>query len=314
MGAKTLGVLCGGSGSSKFASAIATHFSHFTNSSEMKLGFVTNVADNFWRRGIYVCPDIDIITYALSGRLDTSRGWGVFSDTHNLQTLYGKLASGEDWFNLGDLDLALCLRRTKLLKDGWRLSRVTEFFQKLFGITYPVIPSTDDSVQTFVKTASGLMHLQEFWVKNKGELDVLNVGYLGIEKARANIIALKQCEQKVVICPANPVTSISPIVKLKGFARILKRSRVIAISPFLRGEAFSGPAPKFLRAVGCEASSYGVARMYSSFLKVFLVDSKEDLRIIGKIKDLGIECVKTKISVRTSKDQELIAKEIADVL
>src|SRR4029077_9634212 len=101
--------------------------------------------------------------------------------------------------------------------------------------------------------------------------------------------ALDACSDNVMICPANPVSSILPIVGLKGFGKRLSKSRALAISPFIGGTPFSGPASKLMNAVGLEASSYSVAKLYSEWLDIFLVDTSEDNKIIKQIEDLGIE-------------------------
>ena len=42
--------------------------------------FVTNVADDWCVGGLPVCPDTDAVLYALSGRFDEDRGWGIVGD------------------------------------------------------------------------------------------------------------------------------------------------------------------------------------------------------------------------------------------
>lgn len=300
---KRVGVICGGSGSSKFASA----FSDYSNErEELDLGFITNVADNFWYHGLYVCPDVDIITHALAGNLNILKGWGVSGDTFSGRSLFSRITE-EQWFNIGDFDSALCQQRAELLKSGWKLSTVTDRFCKMFGIKYRIIPSTDDSEMTYVMTTSGIMHLQQYWVEHKGIPRVKSVSNVGVLLAKANTSAISYLSHFAIVCPANPITSIMPCIRLRGLRDALKKSRVIAISPFVGDRPFSGPAAQFMSAAGIEPNSLGVAKLYSTFLKLFIVDSTEDGKILSRIRDLGIECIRT--NTRIDKDSRMSVAE-----
>jgi len=57
---KLITILAGGSGSVKLVRGFA--------SQRTDVNVVTNVGDNYWLYGMYVCPDIDTITYGLADR------------------------------------------------------------------------------------------------------------------------------------------------------------------------------------------------------------------------------------------------------
>ena len=306
---KRIGVVCGGSGSSKFARAMANYSERRKEKAD--LGFVANVGDNYWFHGLYVCPDVDILVYSLSGLLDRSKGWGIKSDGFRMKKMLSKL-TGEEWFGLGDSDAAFSIRRTELMNKGWKLSSVTDYYCKALGIKYRVMPATDNSVITYIQTKEGRMHLQEYWVKHKGRPEVTDVEYSGIGTATPNENAIKYLSDYVFICPANPVTSILPTIRIKKIQSALKKSKVLAISPFIGEKPFSGPAGKLMKALGLEADSFGVASLYSQFLKIMLVDKSEDQTIVKKIKELGIECVKTNTKIESSSDESRIAKEVLE--
>ncbi|HKW05081.1 MAG TPA: 2-phospho-L-lactate transferase CofD family protein, partial [Nitrososphaerales archaeon] len=222
-----LGVICGGSGSSKFAISLGKYAKE-----KYDLGFVCNVGDNFWYHGLYVCPDIDIITYALSGRLDESKGWGLADDSSRF--LKGLKALGfKEWFNLGDEDMALSVVRTELLRKGHTLSQITQHVSESLGIDFSIMPSTDDNVETYIFTSKGKLHLQEYWVKLRASPKVHGVDYFGIRKAVPNPEALKFLSQSAIICPANPITSILPTLNIPGMRKALKQSKIVAVSPFI---------------------------------------------------------------------------------
>ncbi len=310
MTSKRLGVVCGGSGSSKFVTALKSFLPVYSRTPV----FVANVADNFWHYGLYICPDVDILMYSLAGKLDTKKGWGIENDSSKFHDFYASLNPKEAWFNLGDADMALSILRTQLIKKGWKLSRITEHIRKVLHVKEAVVPATDDDVQTLIKTSQGEMHLQEFWVKNKGRPAVLGVEYGGYSNARPNGKTLFALSDRVLILPANPVSSIQPTVNLPRVSERLMQARVVGISPFVGSKPYSGPAAKFMRAIGAEPSSFGVAKLYSAFLKIFLLDSNEDAKTVQRIRDLGIECQRRNICLRNTKDGKEIVNEIANLL
>ena len=79
--------------------------------------FVVNTGDDLLWWGLYVSPDIDSITYVLSGMLSRERGWGVKGDTFLCLQAMGQLGE-PTWFHTGDRDLAMHLLRSRLLAEG----------------------------------------------------------------------------------------------------------------------------------------------------------------------------------------------------
>ena len=299
----------GGSGSSKFVRSLDKNLS-----TAVEPIFVPNIGDNFWHYGLYICPDVDITLYALSSMLDKTKGWGIAGDTMNFVQSYAVLCPEESWFNLGDRDLSFSVRRTELLKQGYTLSEITNDLRKRLKIRRLVMIPSNDSVETFITTPEGTIHLQEFWVKNRGVQKVLRVSHKGAATAKTNPELAKMKIDSFLLLPANPISSIVPTISLKDLKSKLRHSRVVAISPFVGRKAFSGPAAKFMRACDLEPSSFGVAKLYSSFLKTLFVDLKEERQVIRKVSELGIECVETNIMMRSAEDEKRIVNEIESVL
>ena len=70
---------------------------------------MANTGDDVEVYGAHVSPDPDLVTFWLADRID-ARGWGLEGDTFDVMDALREL--GDDvWFNLGDRDLALGLRR-----------------------------------------------------------------------------------------------------------------------------------------------------------------------------------------------------------
>lgn len=307
-----LAVLSGGSGSSKFALAFTRYADSVRDGA--RISFVANVSDNFWHNSLLICPDVDILTYALSGELDESKGWGLLEDGFSSLTRLSVFDSDGTWFKLGDMDLALSIRRTQLLARGWKLSSITEDFSRNLRIRHEIIPATDDHLETYFKTNCGLMHLQEYWVRHKALPGVFDVIYEGLNSARPHSKLLGLLTRTVIICPANPVTSIMPTIRLPGVKGRLSSSKIIAISPFVGNKPFSGPAGAMMSSLGLSANSFGVAKLYSSFLKILVLDSKEEIQVISKIKDLGIECIQMNTRLSHIHDQLSFAEELFGIV
>ncbi|MDW0205859.1 MAG: 2-phospho-L-lactate transferase CofD family protein, partial [Nitrososphaeraceae archaeon] len=144
-------LLAGGTGSVKIARGLS-------KISE-DLAIISNIADNLWLYGLYVCPDIDTITYGLSDILDKERGWGIAGDSFMFLEQMKTLGQ-EHWFRIGDRDLALHLVRTNLLKEGKSLSSITEWIRKRLSISTVILPASDSHIETRIETTQGDMHIQ----------------------------------------------------------------------------------------------------------------------------------------------------------
>ena len=69
-----------------------------------------------------------------------------------------------------------------------------------------------------------------------------------------------------------------------------------------------------MSSLGLNANSFGVAKLYSSFLKILVLDSKEEIQVISKIKDLGIECIQMNTRLSHIHDQLSFAEELFGIV
>jgi LPPG:FO 2-phospho-L-lactate transferase len=297
-------ILAGGTGSVKLVRGIAS----LTN----EVNVISNVGDNYWLYGMYVCPDIDTIIYGLADLLDYERGWGIKKDTFGFlrqMEIFGE----ETWFRVGDRDAATHLMRTNMLKNGKNLSEITKWMCEKFAIEAKVIPVTDNSVETRITTSKGELHLQEYWVKHRGKDEVEGIQYIGADKARPNPEAVNAMHDSelVIIAPGNPLTSIGPMLSIKGIRKELSKikKKVVAISPLIGDQAISGPAAKYLAAAGIEVSAYGVAKMYSDVCSHFVIDSK-DKALAKKIQELNMHVYDAKIKMINKNAEQALASYI----
>jgi len=301
---KLITILAGGSGSVKMVRGFA--------SQRTDINVVTNVGDNYWLYGMYICPDIDTITYGLADLLDHDKGWGIKKDTFGFlrqMEIFGE----ETWFRIGDRDTATHLTRTNMLKNGKSLSYITKWMCEKLSIEIKIVPVTDNTIETRIITDRGDLHLQEFWVKHRGLDEVKGIEYQGAEKVRPNPDAMNAIHDSnlIVIAPGNPLTSIGPLLAIKGIRKELakKKTKVVAISPIIGNSAISGPTGKYLEAAGIEVSALGVAKMYADVCSNIIIDTK-DHALTKKIESLNINVHETKIKMTTKQSEDALASSI----
>ena len=276
---------------------------------DQEVTVISNVGDNYWLYGMYVCPDIDTIIYGLSGILDEEKGWGVKKDTNNFlrqMEVFGE----ETWFRVGDRDAATHVTRTNMLKNGKNLSDITQWMCEKFAVESKVIPITDNTVETRITANGEDLHLQEFWVKHRGRGNIEGIQYVGADKARPNPDAISaiQDAELVVIAPGNPLTSIGPMMGIKGVRKELTKNKkkVVSVSPLIGNKSFSGPADKYMEAAGIEVSVFGLAQMYADVCSKMIIDTKDKAQA-SKIQGLDIQVFDTKIKMQNKMAEEALA-------
>ncbi|MRN61262.1 MAG: 2-phospho-L-lactate transferase, partial [Nitrosopumilales archaeon] len=134
--------------------------------------------------------------------------------------------------------------------------------------------------------------------------------YEGAERARINpkVIQAIRRSELIVIAPANPISSIGPILAIRGFKKALvaEREKIVAVSPLIGNSAISGPAVKYMEAVKLNTSPFGVAKHYSEFVTKFVI-SKNDGDSSRRIIRLGMKVYETDILMKSSDDENRLA-------
>lgn len=297
---------------------------------ESEISVVVNTGDDIEIAGNLVCPDIDTVLYTLAELIDREKWWGIEDDTtethealvefedHQVKRVEGNRSiskgrafSGSGEFMLiGDRDRATHIQRTALIDEGMTLTEATFEVTRSLGVESRVLPMADDPVSTYVKTPEGWIHFQDFWVAKGGKPEVHDVEFRGFEEASLTTEASNALRNPVVIGPSNPVTSIGPILALKGASKALKETRVVAVSPFIGEEIVSGPAPKLMRAVGLEPTTRGVYEAYSDFVDTVVVDESDP----NEYDFRGTEVLRADIMMETRDDSRQLAKSIAEYI
>lgn len=315
-------VLSGGTGTPKLLAGLRK----VLPASELTV--IANTADDLWVSGNLVSPDLDTVLYTLAGMIDQKRWWGIENDSFKTHEFLKGLGH-QELLALGDLDRAIHIFRSDLLRQGLTLSQATDKLSKALKVTEHVIPMTDDQVSTMISTPEGEMHLQEFWVGRRGQPDVTGVRFQGIEDALPSLEFLKALEraektgEPILIGPSNPVSSIGPILALRSVRELLKkmmsgkgkkeregkgervrRRRIVAISPLVGGEPLSGPAAKFMRAWGFPVTDQGVADLLGCV----------DLMVVSPESDYQGPSVRLDTVMKDESDSLRLAEEIVKIV
>ena len=274
---------------------------------------IANCGDDFVHLGLTICPDIDTVTYTLAGLANPELGWGRAGETWSFMAAF-KALGGEDWFNLGDGDLALHVARSGRLATGEPLSAVTADLCRRLGIAVTVRPMSDDPVRTIVETADGPLAFQHYFVRDRCQPAVTGFHFDGIEEARPDpmlIAGLAAPETAaLIIAPSNPFVSVDPILALPGVRDAIGRSAapVIAVSPIVGGDAIKGPAAKMMRELAMPATAAAVAGHYQGLLDGFVLD-QVDADQAAEIEAMGMAVLTTNTIMKTLEDRIKLAEQ-----
>lgn len=286
-------MLAGGVGAARFLSGLLA----VRDPSDVTA--VVNVGDDFTLHGLHISPDLDTVTYTLSGEINPSTGWGRAGETWRVLAELGRLG-GQDWFALGDLDLALHLFRTQRLSEGAALSEVTAEVARSFDLGLQLLPVSDDPIRTRITPAepdgAAEIEFQEYFVAQRHGIAVSAVRFAGIDDARPApgvLTALRDAEV-VVVAPSNPFVSIGPVVSVPQVRETLRERRgsVVAVSPIVGGQSIKGPAGAMMSELGYAPSVVGIAEIYADFAGTLVIDHV-DGDLASAVADAGMTPVVT---------------------
>jgi LPPG:FO 2-phospho-L-lactate transferase len=179
-----------------------------------------------------------------------------------------------------------------------------------------ILPMTDDTVRTQVRTDDGWLEFQEYFVHRHQAPEVHEVRFEGIERAEATARVRGELgfAETIVIAPSNPIVSIGPILAVPGVRDLFAAARrggtpVLAVSPIVGGKALKGPADRMLVSLGHEASALGVARLYAGLVDGFVVDTV-DAALAPAVEALGMRALVTDTVMTDDASRERLAREI----
>ena len=275
------------------------------------LTIAVNTGDDFEHLGLSISPDIDTVVYTLAGLGNPEQGWGLAGESWSFMAALERLG-GKTWFRLGDRDLATHVERTRRLAQGETLSAITADFAARLGINQLIVPMSDDRVRTIVGTDGGDLAFQDYFVRRQCNPVLQSIRFDGAETATLSggfLRALADPALKaIIICPSNPVLSLGPILALPTIRDRLRTRAVpvVAVSPFIGGQAVKGPAAKIMAELGLPTTPDGLLSLYAGLVDGLVIDhadarnkSASDVRL----------CV-TGTLMRNADDQLRLAEEV----
>lgn len=275
------------------------------------LSVVVNTADDFEHWGLFISPDLDTVLYNLAGIHNPETGWGRAEESFTTLEMMGKLG-GEEWFRLGDKDLAVHLRRTEWLRQGVSLTEVTDRLRRSLGIPSQILPMSDQPVRTLMHTDEGDLPFQHYFVRRRCEPVVMDMTFVGAGEAKvsAAVVAVLEGADVILFCPSNPYLSIDPILSIPNLRRQLRSlsAPIVAVSPIVGGRAIKGPAAKLMRELGVAISPLTVVEHFDGLLDGFVLD-KVDAYLADEI-DLPVLITDTIMTDLESKTR--LAQQVLD--
>ena len=241
---------------------------------------IVNTGDDFAHLGLVVSPDIDTLLYTLSGKANAAQGWGREGESWNFMAALRSLG-GEDWFQLGDGDLALHVLRSMRLRMGDGLAAIIADFAGAWDITAKILPMTESPVWTTLGTDEGELYFQHYFVARRCQPVVHRISFGGVDLADPGPGVIEAigdpATTAILIAPSNPFLSIDPILAVPGIREALRSSAtpVVAVSPLVGGQAVKGPTAKLMAELGLEVNVAAVARHYGDVIDGILVDERD---------------------------------------
>ena len=307
MGAARYLALTGGVGGAKLALGL----SRLLNPDQLR--FVVNTGDDFEHLGLHISPDIDTLVYTLAELSNIDTGWGRAGESWHFMDVLSQLG-GEDWFRLGDRDLAMHIERTRRLAAGMDLTSVIDELAGALGVRHAILPMTDDPVRTTVDTGHGELSFQHYFVRDRCAPAVTGVRFVGAEQARLSPSLDEALRDPalagVIVCPSNPYLSIDPILAVAPLRAALTnlRTPVVAVSPIVAGAAIKGPTAKMMRELDIPNTAAEIARYYRSWIDGFILDDA-DRALEEEVQALGLATVVTQTIMVSLPDRVALARE-----
>ena len=242
---------------------------------------IANTGDDIEIYGAHVSPDPDLCTFWLADRID-ERGWGLRGDTFAAMDALREL--GVDvWFNLGDRDLALCLRARAAPGAGRDAHRGARRADRRRSASAPrVLPMSDEPVRTRVLRPRRVADFQEFMIRERAAGPVDDVEFAGIEAATR---AARRCSRRSPpptrssSARRNPIISIGPILAVPGMRAALRARAGAGRRRLARSSAARcsrARPPRSWPGPGCALDGAGVAAPYGDVLDGLVADEPID--------------------------------------
>ncbi len=302
--------LAGGVGAARFLDGLARVVA------PERIFVIGNTGDDAEMHGLHISPDLDTVMYTLAGLADRQRGWGIAGDTFRCLEALGRVGA-ENWFQLGDQDLATHIQRTARLQQGATLSEVTAEIAGRLGVRAAIVPMSDDRVRTRVCTAAGELEFQTYFVQRRAQDPVAGFRFDGAPEAKPapGVLDAIAEARAILLCPSNPFISIGPILAVPGVRDALRKTgaAIAAVSPIVGGRALKGPAGDMMKSMKLRAAAAEVAKLYADFVKLFVLDEVDRFEA-AEIEALGVRTLVTNTIMHGVAERESLARAVVRAL
>lgn len=306
---RNITAICGGVGGAKLALGLSAQ--------DIDLAIIVNTGDDFRHYGLPICPDLDTVAYTLSGKVHPDQGWGRAEERFSVREELDAL--GEDqWFLLGDRDIALHLLRSRLMEGG-TLTEAMGVIGERLGVGARLLPMSDDPAPTIIETQAGeRLPFQDYFVRLRCEPPIAAIHYGGSRSTAAPdaLDALTSHElDGIVICPSNPLLSIAPILEIAPLRTALESRSVpaVAVSPLVGGRAIKGPTAKLYKELGRDAGVAEIARFYRGLVDILVIDEMDRDRA-AEVEAEGMRVAITDTLMRDRADKDRLAAFCLDLI
>ncbi len=259
-------VLAGGVGGAKFLRGVRAAFPG------EQLTAVVNTGDDVTLHGLRITPDLDSCMYTLGEVHDQQRGWGRAGESWRIKAELDAYGAEPSWFQLGDLDFATHLVRTRMLDAGYPLHQVVAALCERWQPGVELLPMTDERCETHVVVELDgrrqAIHFQEWWIRHRAGIPAQAFVQVGLDEAEPapGVLEAIGAADLVLLAPSNPVVSIGTILGLPEIREAVADgpAPVVGLSPIIGGGPVRGMADACLPAIGVEVSAEGVGRHYGA--------------------------------------------------
>jgi len=169
---------------------------------------------------------------------------------------------------------------------------------------------TDAPVRTVVRTDSGTLPFQHYFVRDRCAPRVRGFEFEGATRAHP-APALREALsgedlETIVVCPSNPFISVDPVLAVPGMRDAIGacRAPVVAVSPIVGGEAVKGPTAKMMRELGLPVTPRAVAEHYGALLDGFVVDEAD----AGETEGLPVPVLTARTLMKSDADKKSLAE------
>lgn len=271
---------------------------------------IVNTGDDLELGGLYISPDVDIVTCTLGGVINENTGWGIANDTFACRDFLLHLGV-PIWFNVGDRDLALHLYRASRLRAGDSPTRIAGDIAERLNVRARILPMSDGRFTSMIRTGRGDITFEEYLIKNRAADEILDIYYTGDALPTKEALEAIRGADLIFFAPSNPFVSIGTILSLPGMREALRLAKapIVAISPIVSGNAIKGPAAAMLKAMGHEPSACGVAALYRELAQGFVLDMR-DSGLLGRIEGMGYCALATDSLIADVQKREGFARQV----